>query len=132
TELCGTLSIEPGDSIERVEAEMVDGPILPMAKWEAAAKFFRAASKTDCARAACLEAAAAAFESERANIYLQVFLTRAFEPRKFLITKALYERAPPSGDRLYQDRARLLDLWERRKAVACRDRTAAMLTVADA
>jgi ATP-dependent helicase/nuclease subunit A len=132
TELCGTLAIDPADTNERVEAEMVDGPNLPVAKWAAAARIFRTGLKTDCDKADCLEAAAAAPADERTDIYLQIFLTQKFEPRKILLTKATFERNLEFGERLYQERDRLVGLVERRKAVACRDRTAAMLTIADA
>jgi ATP-dependent helicase/nuclease subunit A len=130
--LCDTLSVEPADSIARVEAEMVDGPYLPFAKWGEAARFFRTGLKTDCDKADCLETAAAAPAAERADLYLPIFLTQKLEPRKMLLTKGLFERDPTFGEQLYAERNRLVDLVNRRKAVACRDRTAAMLTIADA
>ena len=44
-ELCGTLAIDGDDTIEQVEAEMVNGPHLPVAQWGEAARLFRAGSK---------------------------------------------------------------------------------------
>jgi ATP-dependent helicase/nuclease subunit A len=131
-ELCDTFAIDRDDTIERVEAEMVDGPHLPVADWAAAARIFRTGSKTDCEQAARLEAAAAAPAEEQADRYLRVFLTQALEPRKTLLTRTPFEANPEFGERLYAERNRLIPLVERRKAVACRNRTAAMLTIASA
>ena len=58
-------------------------------------------------------------------------MTKKLEPRLRLLTKSLNEHHPDFGDRLYAERARLVALVERRKAIACRDRTAAMLIIAD-
>src|SRR5437763_1907675 len=131
-ELCGTLAIDGDDTIEQVEAEMVNGPHLPIAQWGEAARLFRAGSKADCEQAACLEAAAAAPADQRADLYLPIFLTQKFERRASLITKPLLKSNPAFGERLHAERDRLVMLVERRKAVACRDRTAAMLTIANA
>jgi len=53
-------------------------------------------------------------------------------PRRFSSPRRRFENNPEFGERLYEERNRLVPLVERRKAVACRDRTAAMLTIADA
>src|SRR5205823_11769871 len=74
----------------------------------------------------------AAPADQRTDLYLQVFLTKKLEPRLRLLTKTLNEHHPDFGDRLYAERSRLVALVERRKAIACRDRTAAMLTIAEA
>ena len=49
-----------------------------------------------------------------------------------MITKALEKSDPELADCLQREADRLLALVERRKAVACRNRTAALLTIADA
>jgi len=51
-ELCGTLAIESNDTIERVEAEMVDGPYCPFEIGPRAARVFRTGLKTDYDQAA--------------------------------------------------------------------------------
>ncbi|HZD62430.1 MAG TPA: UvrD-helicase domain-containing protein, partial [Xanthobacteraceae bacterium] len=48
------------------------------------------------------------------------------------MTQGLARDYPPLADRLAREQQRLMPLRERRKAVACRNRTAALLTVADA
>jgi ATP-dependent helicase/nuclease subunit A len=130
--LCGELGIAPDDTIARVEAEMVEGPLLPSARWRDLAATLRQGSKNDQDQAERLLAALAASDSERASAYLRVFLTDKMDPRDRLITKGLEKREPALADALERECARILALVERRKALACRDRTAALLTVAEA
>src|SRR5262249_35824749 len=130
--LCGTLGVAGDDTIERIEGEISDGPLLPAKKWPALAKVFGKGGKSDREQARRLEAALAATGPERAYTYSQIFLTGDLEPRKRPITKALEASEPEFAELLCAERERLLTLMERRKAVGCRDRTAALLAIADA
>src|SRR5439155_49981 len=49
-----------------------------------------------------------------------------------LVTQSLARKAPALAQRLIEEQQRLIPLRERRKAIACRDRTAALVTIADA
>ena len=67
------------------------------------------------------------------SIYLEVFFTDKLEARQRLVTKA-FEKSDPALCRLPRN-GKASACWpfvERRKAVACRNRTAALLTIADA
>jgi ATP-dependent helicase/nuclease subunit A len=130
--LCGALGVTADDSTERVDNEITDGPLLPVSQWAAAAATLKRGSKSDREQAQRLTAALGATGSERADIYLQLFLTAALEPRERVVTKAIESCNPQLAERLRAERARILALVERRKAVACRDRTAALITTADA
>ncbi len=130
--LCGALGISGADTIEQVEKEMVDGPFLPSSTWAAAAEMLARSSKNDREQAERLQAALAATASERAGYYVQFFLTGTSEPRQRLFTKAFEADEPGLAARIDSERPRMLALIERRKAVACRDRTAALLAIADA
>ena len=130
--LCGTLGISGDDTIERVENAMTDGPLFPFSCWSAAAKTLAQGSKSDQEQARRLADAIATAGSERANSYLQFFFTDKLEPRQRLITKVIETSDPRLADLLQRERERLLVLVERRKAVACRNRTAALITIADA
>jgi ATP-dependent helicase/nuclease subunit A len=127
--LCGTLGVAGGDTIEHIEQEMTEGELLPASRWRAAAQTLTLGSKSDQDQARRLAAALAAPRSERASIYLQLFFTDKLEPRQRLVTRAIDTEL---ADRLAEERSRLTRLVERRKAVACRDRTAALITIADA
>src|SRR5499426_49904 len=130
--LCGALGVSADDAIERIESEMTDGPLFPASQWPAAAEVLTRGAKSDREQAQRLRMALGSAGSERADIYLQLFLTSTLEPRKSVVTKAIETHYPQLAERLCAERARVLALVERRKAVACRDRTAALITVADA
>ncbi len=130
--LCGILGVAANDTIERVESEMTEGPLFPASQWPAAANVLAQGGKSDQEQARRLLAASAASGSERAAIYLQVFLTGKLEPRQQLLTRSIEICNPQLVERLCGERQRMLALVERRKALACRDRTAALITIADA
>ena len=130
--LCETLGISSDDTLERVESEMIEGPLLPFSRWAAAAQTLMQGSKSDQEQAGRLIDALATAGSERVGIYLQLFFTDKLEARQRLVTKAIEKSDPELADCLQREGERLLALVERRKAVACRNRTAALLTIADA
>ena len=130
--LCGTLGVGADDTIERVESEMTDGLLFPASQWRAAAAVLAQGGKTDQEQAQRLLAASAASGSERAAIYRQVFLTGKLEPRQQLLTRSIEIGNPHLAERLCDERKRMLALVDRRNAIACRDRTRALITIADA
>jgi ATP-dependent helicase/nuclease subunit A len=130
--LCETLGISSDDTLERIESEMTEGPLFPSSRWSAAANILLQGSKSDQEHAARLADALATAGSERASIYLGIFFTDKLEARQRVITKALEKSDPELADCLQREGERLLALVERRKAVACRQRTAALITIADA
>src|SRR5262245_14297957 len=130
--LCGALGVSADDTIECVESEMTEGPLFPASQWRAAAEVLAGNAKSDQDQARRLTDALAATGSERAGIYLQIFLTGKLEPRQQLVTRAIEIDNPRLAERLCGERQRILALVERRKALACRDRTAALITIADA
>ncbi|HZP75811.1 MAG TPA: double-strand break repair helicase AddA [Pseudolabrys sp.] len=129
--LCGALGIAPDDSAAQVERDIVEGPHLPVAEWPAAAQVLGHGSANDATQARRLEAALAASGTTRVENYLAIFFTEG-HPRSALATKAIKGIAPELCERLEQEKLRLQGLIERRRAVACRDRTLALLTIADA
>src|SRR6516225_6217876 len=130
--LCGTLGVDADDTIEKVESEMTDGPLFPASRWTAAAAILANGGKSDREQAQRLLAAFAASGAERAAIYRQVFLTGKLEQRQQLLTRSVEIGNSDLAERLCAERMRMLSLVERRNAVACRDRTAALITIADA
>ena len=88
-------------------------------------------SKRDCGQAAQSRKALDAFGAERIEAYLSVFLTDRKEPRQSLMTTKLAGEYPDLASRLSQEQARLVRLYQQRRAVAVRERTAALLTIAD-
>jgi ATP-dependent helicase/nuclease subunit A len=129
-QLSRALGVGPGDNLERVEAEIVDGPNLPMSGWASVAAIFGASSANDQKQGAHLAEAAAARGLEQIDAYLSVFFSDKGEPRKTLVTGPLAKKYPDLARRLTAEQPRAADLRMRRYAVAVRDRTAALITIA--
>src|SRR5262249_6747255 len=87
---------------------------------------------TDRERAERLAAAVAATGTRRVDLYLQLFFNADETPRQRLVTKAMQTNAPTLAARLCEEQNRLVGLVARRRAVRARERTAALVTVADA
>jgi ATP-dependent helicase/nuclease subunit A len=131
-ELSGLLGVGPDETVEAIEAAMVQGPILPAAEWPAAAQVLARGSSSDRGRAESLAAAAAATGAARVDAYLQVFANSDETPRQRIVTKATQVSAPALAARLCEEQKRLVGLLARRRAARARDRTAALVTVAHA
>jgi ATP-dependent helicase/nuclease subunit A len=129
-QLATTLGIAPEDTLEAVEKELVDGPLFPSPEWASVAALCNESTANDRKQCERLSEAAAASGSERVEAYLKVFLTDAGEQRKAVIAGTLAKIHPDLARRLADEQARVLGLIERRNAVVCRDRTAALLTIA--
>ena len=128
--LCGALSITAADTAASIAHEIVDGPLFPSSSWASAAALFRQGSKNDQAQAARLDAASAAGGDARVDTYCSVFFTGKGELRKSFATNAIKALDPSFCERLTSEAARLETLLAKRRAVACRDRTMALLTLA--
>src|SRR5262249_2462597 len=130
--LCGGLAIGADETIERIESEITDGPHLPLSQWAAAATALAHGSRSDQDQSRRLLAALGAAGAQRVDSYLSVFLTDKLKARDRLITRAIENCDPQLAGSLCAERTRVLPLAERRKALACRDRTAALITIAAA
>ncbi len=89
-------------------------------------------SKADGEHANRLVKLAALGAGEGLDLYLGIFCTDKFAPRKNIVTKAIRDRHPALFQRLLAEQERVCKLLDRRRAIACRDRSAALLTVAHA
>src|SRR6202158_5872043 len=132
-QISAALGVDPGDRIEDVEREILDGPNLPRSRWEDIALVLDTSSKSDQGQAAQLRAALAFSGAAQVDEYLSVFLTDADRtPRKSVVTKN-FARDNPAVGRLFESEISRLDsLIEKRRAVTTRDRTEALLHIATA
>ncbi|MEX0753205.1 MAG: UvrD-helicase domain-containing protein, partial [Xanthobacteraceae bacterium] len=129
-QLAAALGITPDDTLEQVDAEILDGPHLPPAQWASIAAIFVQGSTNDRAQGERLAQAASSNGQARLDAYRSIFLTGEDAPRKSLITKPLAEEHPGLAHRLDEEKARVNALWQKRRAVAARDRAKALLTLA--
>jgi ATP-dependent helicase/nuclease subunit A len=129
--LSKALDVDPADSIDDIEAEYFSGAVIAPSEWPALATLLACGGKTDSEQAERFARLAALGGSERVETYLDIFCTSgARTPRKSIVSKAMADAA--LVERLVAEQQRVCALLERRRAVACRDRSAALLTVAHA
>jgi ATP-dependent helicase/nuclease subunit A len=131
-ELSLLLGVGPNETVDEIETAMVGGPIMPASEWAAVAAVLKEGASTDRDRAESFAAAATATGPTRVDRYLQVFFNVDETPRQRLVTKAMQTNAPMLAARLCEEQRRLVGLVARRRAVRARERTAALVTVADA
>jgi ATP-dependent helicase/nuclease subunit A len=130
-QLSAVLGIDVDDDRARVEKDIIEGPHLPLSHWEGIAGTFKAdGTPADHKQAERLAAALAASDDERIAHYFSVFLTQEQKPRDSLITSGLAKKWPDLAEALSAEQARVARLIERRNGIICRDRTAALVTIA--
>jgi ATP-dependent helicase/nuclease subunit A len=129
-ELSQALGIDPQDSVDRIDEEIVNGPIFPMSAWAAAAALCKASSSNDQKQCERLTEAAQASGSERIAKYFEVFIDSEPKPRPNVITQTLAKKQSELAQILVRERDRVSALRERRLAVINRVRTGALLTIA--
>ena len=126
--LAKSLGVDLSDDVAKIEAEYFTRSLIAQAEWPALAKTLAEGNKTDIDQARRFAGLAALPDAERVASYLQIFCTDGGTPRKSIVTKAIKDTA--LVDRLCREQERICALLERRRAVACRDRSAALLTIA--
>src|SRR6185295_7801373 len=125
-QISAALGVNPGDRLEDVERDIVDGPNLPRSRWQDIALVLETGSKTDQDQAARLRSALVFTGAAQVDEYLGVFLTEADRtPRKSVVTKKFCDNNPAIGRLIESEARRILPLIER-------DRTEALLHIATA
>ena len=132
TRLTRELGLTAGDDLAAIERDIVDGPHLPCGEWLSIAHALAAGNKTDIEHAARLRDALAQEGGSRVDGYLSVFLTDKLEPRKSVITKKIRDSEAALATRFDAECERLTSLLDKRRAAIMRDRTHALLVIAEA
>src|ERR1700686_1902281 len=86
-QMSAALGVDPGDTVEEVEREIVEGPNLPRSRWEDIAAILDTGSKSDSDQAIRLREALVFTDAAQVDEYLGVFLTDERTPRKSVVTK---------------------------------------------
>ena len=129
-ELSRALGVEADETSESIDLEIIEGPLLPPSEWASVAAICKASSTNDQKQCAKFLAALAETGNARVDAYLSIFLTDKFEQRKSVVTGALAKQNPALADRLANEQVRVFQLFNRQHAVATRERTAALVTIA--
>jgi ATP-dependent helicase/nuclease subunit A len=130
-ELSQTLGIAIEDTLEQVEAKIFNGPFLPFSSWNATADALATGSSNDQKQALRLRAAAASTGTVRVEAYLSLFFNDDGGARRSLITRLTADKFVDVARRLAEEQTRLPPLLDRHRAVKARDRTAALLIIAE-
>jgi ATP-dependent helicase/nuclease subunit A len=132
-DLSALLGVNDSDRIDDIEAAYFSGQIIAPPEWPAIAKVLALGRKSDCEQAARLVSLATQSGPERIETYLDIFCTGANSgrsPRVSIVTSAIKDAA--LAERLGAEQDRVYGLLLRRRAVFSRDRSVALLTVAQA
>ncbi|MGH6725966.1 MAG: double-strand break repair helicase AddA, partial [Pseudolabrys sp.] len=129
-ELSKTFGLAPDDTLESVEQEFFSRSLIPAAEWPALVEVLDSGSAGDRKHVAALEAARAASGRERIDHYLKVFCTTELAPRKNIVTNSIARNHPEWFARLLAEQDRVCALLARERALAARERTRALVTIA--
>jgi ATP-dependent helicase/nuclease subunit A len=122
------LGLDPRETRANVEEDFFAGAAIAPDEWTAVAATLAQGGKTDADQARRFGLLASLPLSDRVETYLDIFCTSDRAPRKFIVTKSI--KATALIERLNAEQARVCALLDRLRAVSCRDRSAALVTVA--
>jgi ATP-dependent helicase/nuclease subunit A len=126
-QLAHALGLNPDDTRDKVEAAFFAETLIADSEWPAVAAALAEGSKTDAEQGGRFAALATA---RSVDDYLCIFCTTDLAPRKNIVTKAIQNKHPSLFQRLLAEQERVCALLDRRRAIICRDRSAALLTIA--
>ena len=129
-ELSLTLGVAPDETRETLEQEFFSHSLIPAAEWPELIEVLDSGTVSDKKHIATLEAARNAAGRERVENYLKVFCTTELKPRANIVTKKIAEKHPDWLARLVDEQDRVCKLLARERALAARDRTKALVTIA--
>ena len=123
------LGIDPAETRASIEVEFFAGSSIAPQEWATLAANLMRGGKTDAEQARRFNLLASLSRSDRVETYLDIFCTSdERSPRKSIVSKAIKDLG--LIDRLAAEQERVCALLQRRRAVICRDRSAALLIVA--
>ncbi len=129
-QLSQSLGVAANETRETLEQEFFSHSLIPAAEWPTLIEILESGSKSDTNHIAALQAVQAAAGRERIDNYLKVFCTTELAPRKNIVTKKIAEKHPDWLARLQSEQERVCALIARERALAARDRTAALIAIA--
>jgi ATP-dependent helicase/nuclease subunit A len=126
--LSRALGLDPSATRDGVEEDFFADSPIAADQWSKIAAILAQGNKTDAEQARRFSLLASLSRSDRVQTYLDIFCTaddRAL--RKTIVTKAIKDKG--LIERLTTEQGRVGALLERLRAVICRDRSAALVTV---
>jgi ATP-dependent helicase/nuclease subunit A len=128
-ELSRALGLDPDETRESIEEEFFAGIEIAPQEWTKVAAVLARGGKNDAEQARRFGSLATLPRSDRVETYLDIFCTASDRaPRKSVVSKTVKDAN--LAERLNAEQARVCALLDRLRAVICRDRSAALVTVA--
>ena len=122
------LGLKPGETRDSIEDEFFTQSPMTSAEWPAVAAALEKGGKNDRDQARRFRQLAALPRSDRVEAYLDIFCTANDRAaRRSIVTQAIKDK--DLVEQLAAEQARVCALLERLRAVICRDRSAALLTI---
>lgn len=132
-QLSQMLGVRPEETVASVDAEILDGSRIASSEWAAIGAVMLGGSKTDRDQGDRFHALATLNGTELIDGYLDIFCTGKREKvRERITTSAIQKTDPDLCRRLDEERDRVWALVQKRRAVEARDRSGALLTIAQA
>jgi len=131
-ELSRTLGVDPDDTVQKAEDEYFSAALIPQKEWPALMALLATSDKkTDKGLIDILQSLSSLSGRERIDAYVQIFCTAKLEPRKSVLTANFAKANPEWNARLLAEQDRIVRLLARERALAARDRTRALVVIAD-
>jgi len=122
------LGLKPGEIRDSIEDDFFTQSPMTSAEWPAVAAALEQGGKSDRDQARRFRQLAALPRSDRVEAYLDIFCTANDRAaRRSIVTQAIKDK--DLVEQLAAEQARVCALLERLRAVICRDRSAALLTI---
>lgn len=132
-ELSHMLGIDPADSEDIVADEFFGKSVVAPSEWSTIAAIAAGGKKTDREQAQRFTLLPTLAGLQQIEHYIDIFCTKTREkPKDTIFTKEISDRHDALCERLYEERDRVWALVKRRRAIAARERTIALITVAKA
>ncbi len=127
--LSRALGLDPSASRSSIEEEFFADPAITPREWPAIAAALALGGKSDAEQSRRFGRLASLPLSDRVETYLDIFCTATDRtPRKSIVSKTIKDA--DLTERLSAEQVRVCALLDRLRAVICRDRSGALLTVA--
>jgi ATP-dependent helicase/nuclease subunit A len=122
------LGLEPGETRDSIEDGFFTGSLIKSSEWPAIAAALEQGTKSDRDQARQFRQLAPLPRPDRVEAYLDIFCTaNERAPRRSIVTQAIKDKN--LVERLAAEQTRVCALLEQLRAVICRDRSAALLTI---
>ncbi len=131
-QLSRALNIAVDDSAEAISVDFFGKSLIAQSEWASIAAIGSAGKKTDRDQGDRFAALPSLTGARQIDRYIEIFCTKTSGPRENVFTGDIRKQHGTLCERLHEERDRIWNLIERRRAVAARERTIALVTVAKA